>query len=256
MNLTDTHTHLYLGEFEKDRHEVVKRAIDSGIVQLLLPNIDSGSVDGMLELVESFPGICRPMIGLHPGSVDTGYREELRRIESWFCKEKFIAIGEIGIDLYRDRSFKEQQLEAFKIQIQWARELNLPIIIHARESFNEIFNILDRFMDDKLKGVFHSFTGNEDHVSVIQGYGFYFGINGIVTYKNSELAKIVSHIPVDKILLETDSPYLTPVPNRGKRNESSNLIFIARRLADIYNLPLEKLASITTGNADKLFKLK
>ena len=255
MKLIDTHTHLYLEDFDEDRTEIINRALENGIVQCLLPNIDSGSISNMLEMCSSFPEICRPMMGLHPGSVHADFEKELKIIEDRLQKDTYVAIGEIGIDLFRDRSYREQQLEAFKIQIQWAKQADLPVVIHARESFGEIFNILDSLKDDKLKGVFHSFTGDEEQVRIINGYGFYFGINGIITYKNSNLIKTAEKIPPEKVLLETDSPYLSPVPNRGRRNESSNLVFIAERLAQVYNMTSEELSLITTKNASELFKL-
>ena len=256
MELIDTHSHLYLGEFDEDRDDEVKRALANGIKRILLPNIDSGSISGMMQMCQAYPGICSPMIGLHPGSVKENYTDELKIIENWMEREEFIGIGEIGIDLYWDKTYKEQQIEAFEIQINRAKQKKIPIVIHARESFAEIFNVLDRNMDASLTGVFHSFTGNEDQVKIINEYGFYFGINGIVTFKNSGLVDVVECIPVEKILLETDSPYLSPVPKRGKRNESSFLIYIAERLAQIYSLTLDQLGMITSGNAEKLFKLK
>jgi len=256
MEIIDTHAHLYLEEFEEDRTEVINRAMENGIIQCLLPNIDSGSISGMLKICSSFPEVCKPMMGLHPGSVHDDFENELKIIEDWLQRDKYVAIGEIGIDLFRDKSYREQQLEAFKIQIQWAKKSGLPVVIHARESFREIFNILDRLTDDRLKGVFHSFTGNEDQVRIINGYGFYFGINGIITYKNTDLVKTVEKISPERVLLETDSPYLSPVPRRGKRNESSNLVFIAERLAQIYNITTDELSFITTRNATELFNLK
>lgn len=256
MELIDTHSHLYLKEFDVDRDDVVKRAVANGIKRLFLPNIDSGSISGMLQMCRSYPEICSPMMGLHPGSVNDKYKDELKIIEDWMGREEFIGIGEIGIDLYWDRSFREQQIEVFETQIQWAKQKKIPVVIHSRESFTEIFNVLDRNVDETLTGVFHSFTGNEDQVKIINEYGFYFGINGIVTFKNSGLVKAVERIPVEKILLETDSPYLSPVPKRGMRNESSFLIYIAERVAQIYGFSLDKLALMTSNNAKKLFKLK
>lgn len=255
MDLIDTHTHLYIGEFDADRAEVVKRAKEKGVKKLLLPNIDSLSIPGMHEMCSLFPGICLPMIGLHPGSVNKNFEKELEIVYSWINKNKYVAIGESGIDLYWDKTFREQQLEAFRIQVEWAKQKGLPIVIHARESFSEIFSVLDRLADENMKGVFHSFTGNEDHVKVIMEYGFYFGINGIVTYKNSDLIKTLEKIPPERVLLETDSPYLSPVPMRGKRNESSNLTYIAAEIAQVYHNSLEEVALVTTGNACKLFNL-
>ncbi len=255
MNLIDTHTHLYLKEFDKDREEVINRALTNGVNQFLLPNIDSSSIHAMVKMCETYPGICKPMIGLHPGSIHKNFEKELIIIENELEKNSFIGIGEIGIDLYWDKTFRDEQNEAFKIQVQWAKKKELPVVIHARESFTEIFKILDMFMDAKLKGVFHSFTGNDDQVKIINEYGFYFGINGIVTYKNSGLASTVENIPIEKLLLETDAPYLSPVPKRGMRNESSFLIYIAGRLAQIYGLSADELGQITSFNASELFKM-
>ncbi len=256
MELIDTHSHLYLPEFDNDRDEVIKRALLNGIKRVLLPNIDVASISGMMQMCRVYTEICYTMMGLHPGSVNENFNKELKIIEEYLKRNEFVGIGEIGIDLYWDKTFKEQQEEAFEIQIKWAKQQKYPVVIHARESFREIFNILDRNVDADLKGVFHSFTGNDDQVKIINEYGFYYGINGIISFKNSELIKVVEKIPVEKVLLETDSPYLSPVPKRGKRNESSYLIYIANRVAEIYGLSLKKLAIITSGNADKLFKLK
>ena len=254
MKLIDTHTHLYLKEFDDDRAEVVTRAINNGITRLLLPNINKDSIPEMIKMCRSFPDICKPMLGLHPGSVKKNFNEDLRDIEKMLGNDEFIAIGEIGIDLYWDKTFLEEQLEAFKIQIQWAKLRNLPVVIHARESFNEIFDVLDKLADSDLRGVFHSFTGNEEQVNRINEYGFYFGINGIITYKNNNLIEAVKKIPADKLLLETDSPYLTPVPKRGQRNESSLLIYIADRLSQIREISPKELALTTSRNAEALFK--
>jgi TatD DNase family protein len=256
MELIDTHSHLYLPEFDSDRDEAIKRALTNGIKKILLPNIDSGSILPMMQMCSSYTEICNPMMGLHPGSVKDNFNEELKIIQDTLDRNEFVGIGEIGIDLYWDKSFKKQQEEAFEIQIQWAKQKKIPVVIHSRESFGEIFNIIDRYVDSDLRGVFHSFTGNEDQVKTVNEYGFYFGINGIVTFKNSGLVKVMENIPVEKVLLETDSPYLSPVPKRGMRNESSYLVHIANRVAQIYGMPVEKLALITGRNAEKLFNLK
>lgn len=253
MELIDTHTHLYLTQFDADRDEVVKRAVRNNITRLLLPNIDSGSIEAMLKMREDFPEVCLPMMGLHPTSVKDKIESELAVVEKWLNKDSFIAIGEIGIDLYWDKTYIDNQLDAFEVQIKWAKERNLPIVIHARNSFREIFSVLDKHADQNLRGVFHSFTGNSEDAFKILEYGFYLGINGIITYKNSGLDTIMKKIPLEKILLETDSPYLTPVPKRGLRNESSFLTYIAENLADIYDTKVERIAEITTDNARNLF---
>ena len=256
MEFIDTHTHLYLDNFDTDRNEVVERALKNQVNSLLLPNIDLKSIPAMLEMYRKFPGICFPMIGLHPGSVKENFEKELYKIENWLEKINFIAIGETGIDLYWDKRFKEQQLEAFEIQIKWAKEKKLPIVIHARNSFSEIYSVLDKHADKNLKGVFHSFTGNSDDLEKVLSYGFFVGINGIVTFSNSGLEHVVKYLPPEKLLLETDSPYLAPVPERGKRNESSFVTHIAYTLARIYGLSINEIAEITTKNAGTLFNLE
>ncbi len=231
MNLIDSHTHLYLPEFDKDRQSVVQKALGAGIEKMLLPNIDSGSVEGMLKLCSEYPDVFYPMMGLHPGSVGDTYMDELESVRNLALIGKYIAIGEIGIDLYWDKTYIKQQFIAFELQIELALELNLPVVIHSRNSFAEIFSILDKYSGTGLKGVFHSFTGGSAELEKINELGFYTGINGIVTFKNSGLDKLVTSIPLNRILLETDSPYLSPVPVRGKRNESLHLIYINDFLA-------------------------
>jgi len=255
IEFIDTHTHLYLEHFQSDRKEVVERALERNVNQMLLPNIDSGSIEYMLKMKNDFPGVCLPMIGLHPTSVKQNFEKELKVIEKWLYKEHFIAIGETGIDLYWDKKFKDQQEEAFILQIKWAKEKKIPVVIHARNSFRELFSILDKHADHQLKGVFHSFTGNIEEALQVLEYGFYLGINGIITFKNAGLDKIAEKIPPENILLETDSPYLAPVPERGKRNESSFVVYIAEKLAGIFGVDLETIANITTRNAKKLFNL-
>ena len=256
MTIIDTHTHLYLPEFNNDRHKVVENALNAGVNKMFLPNIDSSSIQGMMALCNEYPGIFYPMMGLHPGSVRANYREELKIIEEFIIKGGYIAIGEIGIDLYWSKTFKMQQLEAFERQIRIAIEFKLPVVIHARNSFDEIFGILDLYAGEGLRGVFHSFTGGPAEVEKIKSYDFYFGINGILTFKNSGLDRVVSKIPVDRLLIETDSPYLSPVPKRGKRNESSYLCFINEFLSKVFITSPEKMAEITSSNAMKLFNLK
>ncbi len=251
----DSHTHLYSKEFDADREEVIKRARNNGVEKFLLPNIDTTSVNKMLKMTESFPGICYPMIGLHPGSVKENFEDELKVLENIMAEKKFCAIGEVGIDLYWEQKFRKEQEEVFKTQIRWARDVNLPLVIHSRESFREIFEILDDEMDENLNGVFHSFTGGNEELAKIMDYGFYFGINGIVTFKNSNLKEVIRHIPLDKLLLETDSPYLAPVPKRGKRNESSFIPYIAKVIADIKGEKPEVIAGITRENTIRLFNM-
>lgn len=254
--LTDSHTHLYLNAFDKDRDQVIRRAIDAGISLMLLPNIDRNSMAPLFSLVERFPTHCFPMLALHPTSVKENYREELRIIGENIQQQKIIGIGETGMDLYWDKTFLKEQEEAFATQIQWAMELDLPLVVHARDSFSEIFQVLDAAGGAGLRGVFHSFTGSMGELERALSYGFMIGINGIVTFKNSSLDEVVRHIPLDRLLLETDAPFLAPVPYRGKRNESSYLVETAGEVAEIFNLKLEEIAGITTSNAEQLFRLK
>lgn len=254
MIFTDTHTHLYLDAFDEDREAVIKNAIDQEISYMLLPNIDSKSVKPMLDLCEQFPNNCFPMMGLHPTSVKENYKEELKRIEEEFSKRDFIAVGEIGIDLYWDKTFKKQQEEVFRFQIDLALEKNIPIVIHSRESFDEIFPILDAYSGKGLTGVFHCFTGTSEQANRAIDLGFYLGIGGVLTFKNSGLNKVVENVDLKHLLLETDSPFLAPVPFRGKRNESKYINIIAAKLATIKNTDKETVARITTANAIRLFK--
>jgi TatD DNase family protein len=255
MKLIDTHTHLYLPEFDNDRENIVKKALHAGVEKMFLPNIDSGTINGMMQMCIDYPGNLYPMMGLHPGSVKENYLEEIAIITKNLSQGGYIAIGETGIDLYWDKTFKVQQFDAFEKQINLALELNLPIVIHSRNSFTEIFAILDKYSGSGLRGVFHSFTGGISETEKILGYDFYFGINGIVTFKNSGLDKVIPHIPLNRILLETDSPYLSPVPKRGGRNESSHTVYINEFLAKIYNKSSGYFAEITSANAEELFKL-
>jgi TatD DNase family protein len=253
---TDSHTHLYLDAFEADREQMIQRALDMGITRMLLPNIDSTSIGPLFSLAEQFPGHCFPMMGLHPTSVKENYKEELGRIEAALEGKNIVAIGETGIDLYWDKTFLKEQEEVFSTQIGWAMELDLPLVIHARDSFPEIFRVLDTTGGPKLRGVFHSFTGGADELERALSYNFMIGINGIVTFKNSNLGEVVRAIPINRLLLETDAPFLAPVPHRGKRNESSYLIEIAAKVSEIHNLTKEEVARITSSNADHLFRLK
>jgi TatD DNase family protein len=256
MILIDTHTHLFSAQFDEDRKEVVNRALKSGVEYLLLPNIDIESIDPMYDLCNEFPQNCLPMMGLHPGSVNENWEESLKIIEKNLFSKKNIAVGEIGIDLYWDTSFKEFQQEVFRIQIEWAKQLKLPIAIHTRQAFDEIFAIVDELNDDSLTGVFHCFNGNLDRAKKIQEYGgFKLGIGGVLTYKKSGMDEILKDIPLEMFVLETDSPYLSPTPFRGKRNESSYLTFIAEKLADVKGTTLAKIAEITSANAQELFKI-
>ena len=255
MQLIDTHTHIYLPEFDADRDEVVKRAVRSGVVKLLMPNIDLDSAYRMLLAEDRFPGICYPMIGLHPTSVKGDFESQLDKLENLSANHKFYAVGEIGIDLYWNQLHVDEQIVAFKRQVAFAIHRRLPVVIHSRESFPEVFNALEEFRDSGLKGVFHAFTGSLQDAQKAVGMGFKLGIGGIVTFKNSELDKVVKQVGPENIILETDSPYLAPVPHRGKRNESSYLCIINNKIAEIFGLTGEKTASIIWSNSVQLFDL-
>ena len=256
MYFTDTHTHLYLSEFEADRNECIKQAIAAGVTTMILPNVNSQSIDNLLAIVAEFPKNCFPAIGLHPTYVKENYIDELNIVKKFLETKKFVAIGEIGIDLYWDKTFFKQQQIAFQQQIDLAKHYELPIIIHARESYNEIFEILETNVDERLTGVFHCFGGTEVEAQKAVEMGFKLGIGGVVTYKNSKLPETIKNIDLQHIVIETDAPYLPPVPHRGKRNESSYVVFVAKKLAEIYNHSLAEIASVTTNNAKQLFKIK
>lgn len=256
MIFIDTHTHLFSPSFNEDRTDAVQRAINAGVDKLLLPNIDVDSISAMYDLCNQFPNNCFPMMGLHPGSVDENWERNLEVIKEHLFTRKNLAVGEIGMDLYWDKTFQDAQAQAFRQQISWAKELKLPIIIHAREAFEEIFDIVDELNDDNLRGIFHCFTGTLEQARKIQEYGgFMLGLGGVLTYKKSGLDEVVKDIPIDMIVLETDSPYLPPTPHRGKRNESAYLIHIAEKLAEIKQMKLTEVADLTTANARQMFNL-
>ncbi len=250
----DTHTHLYSEEFNEDRTAIINTAISNSVTKLYLPNIDSNSIDGMLQLEKEFPDNCFPMMGLHPCSVKENYLDELIVIKKWLDKRKFIAIGEIGMDLYWDKTFIAEQEIAFKKQIDWALEYNYSIVIHCRNAFDEIFTILQSY--PKLpKGIFHCFSGDVEQAQKILALkNFKLGIGGVLTFKNSGLDKVVETISIDDIVLETDSPYLAPMPYRGKRNESSYIPLIAKKVAEIKNITIEEVENMTTKNANFIFE--
>lgn len=252
--MIDTHSHIYSTEFDDDRGAMIDRAKARGVDAIYMPNIDGESVESMLALERDFPGYCIPMMGLHPTSVKENYREELAVVEQWLRKRNFIAIGEIGIDLYWDKTFINEQIEVFEAQLALAQELNLPVVIHSRDSFNEIYASLDKMMDKPLRGIFHSFTGTAEDVKRIDEYGtFMFGINGIVTFKNSSILEAVKLIPTHKVVSETDAPYLAPVPYRGKRNEPAYVHNILLKLAEVYGLEYDEIQRITVDNARRIF---
>jgi TatD DNase family protein len=257
MFFIDTHAHLYTKEFDEDRQEIIARAIHLGVEQFLLPNIDEDSILGMHQLVKDYPNRCFAMMGIHPSSVVKDWEGQLTLIKSFFDPTIHIAIGEIGIDLYWDNSLQKEQTLAFEQQIIWAKEVGLPIVIHARNSFDEIFEVVDQHNDDRLTGVFHCFTGDIYQANKIVDYGgFKLGIGGVATFKNGGLDKVLPQIDLRHLILETDAPYLAPVPHRGKRNESSYIPIVAERIAEFYGLPLKEVAEATTNSARELFNLK
>ncbi|MCM5530242.1 TatD family hydrolase [Parasegetibacter sp. NRK P23] len=253
MELVDTHCHLYGEEFTADIDQVIERAKAAGVKRFYLPGIDSTAIPSMLELEARFPGECIAMMGLHPCYVKENYLEELEIVRQWLQQRKFAAVGEIGLDFYWDRTFEVQQYEAFRTQIGWAKEYSLPIVIHSRNSTQECINIVKEFRDGGLKGVFHCFSGSAELARQIVQQGFLLGIGGVLTYKNAGLPEVLKDIPLEHIVLETDAPYLTPVPFRGKRNESSYLTHIIAKLAEVKEMDVEEVARITTANAASLF---
>lgn len=253
MNITDTHTHLYSSQFDEDRNEVIQRALDAGVSRFFIPAIDSTYTDAMLSLEKSYPKNVFLMMGLHPTSVKENYKEELAHVRDMIDQRSFYAIGEIGIDLYWDKTFLTQQQEAFRTQIQWAKEKNLPIVIHCRDAFDEIFEVLESEKDDKLFGIFHCFTGNLEQAKKAISYNMKLGIGGVVTFKNGKIDKFLNEIPITHIVLETDSPYLAPTPYRGKRNESSYITNVIDKLVAIYGLTFDEIATITTQNSKDVF---
>ena len=257
MNFIDTHTHLFASEFDNDIDIVIKNALDNGISKMLLPNIDSTTTTKMLQLCDRYPNNCYPMIGLHPCSVKKDNLEkEISHVEQMLSQNKFIAVGEIGLDLYWDKSTLDLQKIAFESQIELAKKYKLPIAIHVRDSFDEAIEIVERLNDYNLSGVFHCFTGNlEEAQRIINLNNFYLGIGGVVTFKNGGINKIINQVSLDRIILETDSPYLSPTPFRGTRNESKYLLNIAHKMAELYNIDIKDIAKKTTKNAIDLFHL-
>jgi len=259
MNIIDTHTHLYLPEFDLDHDAVIKRAMQNGVSKFYLPNIDSESMQAMLALEAAYPNVCYAMIGLHPCSVKENVEHELLIIEKQLQSRKWCAIGEIGIDLYWDKTFLKQQQDAFAKQIEWAIQYNLPIVIHCREAFNEIYELLtlpafnNWTNSDAIKGIFHCFSGDVEQANKIIDLGFKLGIGGVVTYKNAGLDKVISEIDLTHLVLETDSPYLTPVPFRGKRNESGYIQYVVYKIAEIKQCLPSQVAEITSQNATTVF---
>jgi TatD DNase family protein len=255
MKLIDTHAHIYLDDFSNDIEEVIVRARGKGVDRIVMPAIDSTTHSAMLKLGQDYPDNCISMMGLHPCSVKENYLEELKIAEDYLSQRMFVAVGEIGLDFYWDISFKDKQYDAFNRQIQWALQYNIPIAIHSRNATDECIKVVKEHQKGKLKGVFHCFSGSLEQAQEIIEVGFYLGIGGVLTYKNAGLDKVIKEIDAQYIILETDSPYLTPVPFRGKRNESSYLTYVLQKLADTRETSVDAVAAITTQNAEKLFGL-
>jgi len=251
----DSHSHIYSADFSLDRDEVITRALEAGVERIVLPNIDSSSIKPLLDLTNTVPGLFFPLVGLHPTSVKEDFRKELQILEYWLGKKKFYGIGEIGIDLFWDKSFLEEQIEAFNTQISWAKARNFPVVIHVRDSFDEVMEQIRKAYTPELRGVFHSFTGTLEQAEQIIELGFKIGINGIITFKNSDLGDTIQKIDPVHLLIETDSPWLAPVPYRGKRNECSYIVCVAEKIAQIHETTIENIASITSRNAKELFGL-
>ncbi|HRH64850.1 MAG TPA: TatD family hydrolase [Bacteroidia bacterium] len=253
--LTDTHTHLYSEEFDADREQLIREAIRQGVGRFFMPNIESSSIEGMLDLEKQFPGSCFPMMGLHPCSVKENWESELKIVEDWLAKRKFIAVGEMGIDLYWDKTFVEEQKEVFRRQVKLANHHKLPIVIHSRESFEMIYELLLESKKEEPYGIFHCFTGTADQAKRATELGFYLGIGGVLTFKNSGLDKVVENIDLRHLVLETDAPYLAPTPNRGKRNLPEYLLLVAEKLAQLQGKTVDEIAGITTDNSRKIFSV-
>ena len=256
MNLIDTHCHVYATAFDIDRREVVERAIEEGVQRFLLPNIDLASIEPLLQLTNEYPERCMPMMGLHPCHVRETWQSECDAIEQVLDAYPCVAVGEIGMDLFRGRENRNFQIAAFHVQIAWALERDLPVVLHVRDAFEDTFAVLDEYAKTGLRGVFHCFTGGVEEVERIRGYNsFCFGLGGVTTFKNGGLDKVLAQMPEDRIILETDSPYLAPTPHRGKRNEPAYTALVAQRVSDLLEKPLEEVAKLTTANAERLFRL-
>lgn len=255
MQLVDTHTHIYDHQFSLDRNEAMQRALDAGVKMMLLPNVDASTIAPMLELYEHYPDCTRVMMGLQPEEVKEDYKEVLSLMEKELERGVYSGVGEVGLDFYWDATFERQQLDAFETQLDWAKQLGLPISIHCRNAFDKMVKILEKKQDGGLSGIMHCFTGTEEEAQVYLSLGFHLGLGGVVTYKNCGVKDFLPKLPLDRIVLETDAPYLAPVPCRGKRNEPAFLVHTAQRIAEILQISTEELALATTANAKTLFKL-
>ena len=255
MEIIDTHTHLYLNPFKNDVDQVITKAIDHNITKLVFPSVDSSHMEKMYELKNRYPKNIFLMTGLHPVYVKDNYKEELDQLVKSLIDYDFVAVGEIGIDLYWDKTFLKQQQDAFEFQIELALENKLPIVIHCRNGFDEIFEILEKFKSKKMRGIFHCFTGSLDQANKSIEMGFKLGIGGVVTFKNAGIDKLIKEIDIENIVLETDSPYLAPAPFRGKRNESFYITYVIKKISEIYNISEKEVAEITTKNSKEIFKI-
>jgi len=253
MYLVDTHTHIYGSEFDLDREETVQRALDNGVGMMLLPNVDASTIQPMLATHEKFPDCTRVMMGLQPEEVKGDYKQVLAQMETELAKGIFIGVGEVGLDFYWDATFEKEQLDAFEVQLGWAKQLHLPLSIHCRNAFSFMVRLLEKHQDGGLKGVMHCFTGTEEEAKVYLDLGFHLGLGGVITYKNCAVKEYLSNLPLDRMVLETDAPYLSPVPHRGKRNEPAFMVATTTKIAEFYQIPSETFAEITTTNAKKLF---
>jgi TatD DNase family protein len=254
VTLTDTHSHIYLEEFDNDRAEMLLRANDAGVTTILMPNIDRSTVELMHRVEAQFPN-CHAMMGVHPTSVKDDFEDELAAVEKHLHQRPYIAVGEIGIDLYWDKTHLREQIIAFERQIEWAKELQLPIVVHCRDAFAEVFEVLDRLNDASLRGVFHSFSGGGDEIKHVARYGgFKVGINGIVTFKKAALPEVVAAVNPSLLVVETDAPFLAPHPHRGRRNEPSYVPLIVSKLSEVYNLPYDTMVEILGQNSQEVFK--
>jgi len=266
MYFIDTHTHIYDHQFSLDRNEAMQRALDAGVKMMLLPNVDASTIAPMLELHEQYPDCTRVMMGLQPEEVKEDYKEVLSQMEKELgetspasrvpkSRVQYVGVGEVGLDFYWDSTFEKQQLDAFETQLEWAKQLGLPLSIHCRNAFDKMVKLLEKHQDGGLRGIMHCFTGTEDEAKAYLGLGFHLGLGGVTTYKNCGVKDYLPRLPLNRIVLETDAPYLAPVPCRGKRNEPAFLVHTAQKIAEILQIPVEELAAATTANAKALFQL-
>ena len=255
MFFVDTHTHIYDRDFDADRAEVVQRALDNGVGVMLLPNVDASTIAPMMETYNRFPECTRVLMGLQPEEVKGDYKQVLSAMEQELDRNIFIGVGEVGLDFYWDTTFEQEQIDAFEVQLDWAKQLGLPLSIHCRNAFGFMARILEKHQDGGLKGVMHCFTGSEEEAQAYLALGFHLGLGGVTTYKNCAVKDYLRNIPLDHIVLETDAPYLSPVPHRGQRNEPAFMLDTAQKIAEIYGMSVEEIAEITTNNANTLFKI-